>query len=212
MIKYLLIIALVSLALLTQSNAEYYRYIDENGNVVFTDNPGNIAENQRSKVKTFKEQQDAPSKSDEKNINNQYETEKETQRELRDILKKEYEAKEPCPPETKDQAKQAIKATWAEMAQAMASGNLEKAFGFFSFLARDKMKRKMSDMSKEQIKNIFSNYESIEIYTLYENDGIANCGVIRKEKSGTFSYPVSLAGISIASGELGVSNVSIGIF
>ena len=94
----------------------------------------------------------------------------------------------------------------------MASGNLEKAFGFFSFLARDKMKRKMSDMSKEQIKNIFSNYESIEIYTLYENDGIANCGVIRKEKSGTFSYPVSLAGISIASGELGVSNVSIGIF
>jgi hypothetical protein len=189
--KYLLIIVVVSLALLTQANAEYYKYIDENGNVVFTDNAGNIPENQRSKVKTFKEQQDAPSRSDEKNINIQYKTEKESQRELRDILRKESGAKEACLPETKDQARQAIKATWAEMAQAMASGNLEKAFGFFSFFSRDKMKREMSDMSKEQIKNIFSNYESIEIYTLRENDGIASCGVIRKEKSGTFSYPVS---------------------
>ncbi len=100
--KYLLIIVLVSLAFLTQANAEYYRYTDENGNVVFTDNAANIPENQRSKVKPIKEQQDAPSKSDEKNMKNQYKTEKETQRELRDILKKEYEAKGPCPPETKD--------------------------------------------------------------------------------------------------------------
>jgi hypothetical protein len=189
--KYLLIIVLASLALLTQANAEYYRYIDENGNVVFTDNASNIPENQRSRVKTIEEQHAPPSRSDEKNINIQYKTEKESQRELKDILRKESGGKEACPPETKDQAKQAIKATWAEMAQAMASGNLEKAFDFFPFFSRDKMKRKMADMSKEQIKNIFSNYESIGIYTLRENDGIASCGVIRKEKSGTFSYPVS---------------------
>ncbi|MGB5218190.1 MAG: DUF4124 domain-containing protein [Smithella sp.] len=168
-------------------HADFYGYTNEEGNVVFTDNPGNIPENQRSKVKTIEEQQNAPSKSNEKNINNQYLTEKETQRDL----KKEYVGKEPCPHETKDQARQAIKETWAGMAQAMASGNLERAIGFFTPGAREDMKRTVSTMSKENIREIFSDYESIEVSTLYEDDGIANGGVIRKEKSGIYSYPVS---------------------
>jgi hypothetical protein len=189
--KYLLILVVASLAILTQANAEYYKYIDENGNVVFTDNAGNIPENQRSKVKTFKEQQDSPSKPVEKDLGNKNANEKEAQGKLMDFLKREYSAKEVCPTKTKDQANQTIKATWGEMAQSMVSGDLEKALGFFSVFSRDAMRRRMSAMSKENMKDIFSNYKSIEINSLYEQDGIAEGGVIREDKSGTHSYPAS---------------------
>ncbi len=189
--KYVLIFIAISFALVSQANADFYKYVDENGNVVFTDNIGNISENQRSKVKILKEQQGEPQSSSEKDLPNQYKSEEEAQRQLMDTLKKNYGAKESCPVETKEQAEQAIKSTWSKMAQAMVPGNLEKAFSYFSSFSRDEMKRRMSDMSREQIKNIFSNYKSIEIEDLYQDDGIAECGIIREEKDGAYSYPAS---------------------
>ena len=100
-----------------------------------------------------------------------------------------YGAKESCPKETKEQAKQAIKSTWIKIVQAMVSGDIEKAFSYFPSFSRDEMKRRMSDMSREQLKKIFSNYKSIEIESLYQDDGVAECGILREEKDGTYSYP-----------------------
>jgi hypothetical protein len=106
-------------------------------------------------------------------------------------MKKEFNAKESCPTESKQQVEQAIRSTWTGMAQAMVSGKHDKAFSFFSVFSRDEMKRRMSGMKPEELKKIFSNFESIEIRSLYENDGIAECGVLRQEGSKTYSYPAS---------------------
>jgi hypothetical protein len=73
----------------------------------------------------------------------------------------------------------------------MVAGNLEQAFVLFSVFSRDEMRRKMSNMSKADIKEIFGSYKSIEINTIDEKDGTAECGVIREEKDGEFSYPAS---------------------
>ncbi len=189
--KYILILVFILFALVIHAHAEYYKYVDENENVVFTDNINNIPENQRSKVKILREQQGTPESSREKDLPNQYKSEEDTQRQFMDTLKKNYGAKESCPEETKGEAEQAIKTTWTKMAQAMVSGNLEKAFSYFSIFTRDEMRRKMSNMSREKIKNIFSNYKSIEIESFYQDDGIAECRIIREEKDGAYSYPAS---------------------
>ena len=188
--KYVLILIAISFALVTQANADFYKYVDENGNVVFTDNIGNIPENQRSKVNTFKEQQGSPQTPSENDLHYQHKSEEESQQQLIYTPKKEYGERKSCPDETKAEAEQAIKTTWTTMAQAMVSGNLEKALSYFSIPSRDEMKRKMSDRSREQLKRIFSNYKSITIGSLYLEDGIAECGIIRAEKDGEeYSYP-----------------------
>jgi hypothetical protein len=112
---------------------------------------------------------------------------------FKSYLKDKYniDAKDSCPAETKDQIEQSIKMLWKNQSQAMVSGNLEQAFGYFSVFSREEMKRRMSNMSGADIKEIFGSYKSIEINTLDENDGTAECGVIRQEKSGEFSYPAS---------------------
>lgn len=188
--KYVLILVVISFAFLTQAHAEFYKYVDENGNVVFTDNIGNIPENQRSKVKALKEQQGASQNSSENDLHNQSNSAEEAQRQIIDTPKRENRTRNSCPAETEAQAAQSIKTTWTTMVQAMVSGNLEKALSFFSITSRDDMKRKMLSMSSEQIKRIFSNYKSITIESIYLEDGFANCGIIRAEENGEeYSYP-----------------------
>lgn len=112
---------------------------------------------------------------------------------FKSYLKDKYniDAKDSCPAETKAQIEQNIKTLWKNQSQAMLSGNLDQAFVSFSVFSREEMKRSMSNLSRADIKEIFGSYKTIEINTIDENDGIAECGVIREEKSGEFSYPAS---------------------
>lgn len=57
------------MTLATSSFSEYYEYTDKNGEIIFTDDLGSIPENQRSKVKEFKEQKHSPPFTPPKNTN-----------------------------------------------------------------------------------------------------------------------------------------------
>ena len=112
----------------------------------------------------------------------------DAERRFKDFLKKEYGAKESCPDETQAEIQQAIKSTWSKMSKAMVAGDLERALTYFSVFTRESNRRKLSSFSLEDLKSIFGNYETIAIYTI--DKGAAECGLIRKEKTGNYSYPV----------------------
>jgi hypothetical protein len=180
--------------------AEYYQYEDSNGNAVFTDDPSSIPNSKRAKMKTVNDSQ-AAQKSTSENIRPDMHS-SEINNKQQDVIisdkfktylrdKYNIDAKESCPSETKAQIEKVIQSIWRQHSQAMISGNLNQAFGFFSVFTRDEMRRKMSDMSKSEIKEIFKSYKSIEINTLDKTDGIAECRVIRDEGSETFSYPAA---------------------
>ena len=197
-----IVLALFSLLVLPiAAYAEYYKYEDSNGSVVFTDNPSSIPGSKKAKIKKIKDSQETQKNNTENmrpranspEINNEEENDFIKDK-FRTYLKDKYNinAKETCHIETKLlQIEKIIKAIWRQQSQAMISGNLEHAFSFFSVFTRDEMRRKMSGMSKSEIKEIFESYESIEINSLDEKEGRAECGVIRAEGSETFSYPAS---------------------
>jgi hypothetical protein len=116
---------------------------------------------------------------------------KEQNIQLKDESANESDVKIDCAKQTRDQAEQTIKTTWDRMAALMVSGDYEKALEFFSYYARDEMKRKMARLSREDIRQTFSNYKSVEVLNLHLEDGVAECGIIREEKTGTYSYPAS---------------------
>lgn len=204
--KLVFIFVVICLMPLSNVSSEIYKYIDEKGAVVFTDNLGKVPEDQRPNVKEYK--------SNNKNINSSTENKREnvqrynseettsnksisgkqTDEQFKEMMKKaieeEYgiEVKESCPDETETDRRRAIETTWAEMSNEMIDGNLEKALSYFSMMSRDQNKRKMMNLSKDQLKSIYGSFEKLEIYTL--NKGNAECGAIRTESSGSFSYPV----------------------
>lgn len=112
---------------------------------------------------------------------------------MKQYLQEKYNinAKEACPDGTTEQVKRSINTLWKEHSQAMITGNLEKGFRCFSIFTQDEMQRRFSNMPKAEIKEYYASYESIEIYDLDLQDGVANGGVVRKEKSEEFSYPVT---------------------
>jgi hypothetical protein len=107
---------------------------------------------------------------------------------FKDVLQKEYGAKASCPDETQTEIQQAITSTWSKISMAMVAGDLERALTYFSVFSRESNRRQLSSFSAERLKSIFGNYETIAIYTI--DEGVAECGVIRKEKTGKYSYPV----------------------
>jgi hypothetical protein len=101
------------------------------------------------------------------------------------------EAQDSCPAETKEMIGQNIKTVWQRHSQSMISGNLEHAYSYFSVFTRDEQRRSMSRFGKSELKKIFSSYKAIEINTVDEKEGIAECGVLRDEGTETFSYPAA---------------------
>ena len=190
----------LSFTITIPAHAEYYKYEDSNGNVVFTDNSSSIPSSKRAKIETAKDSQESQISISEnfRPDTNAHEINNDKQddfirKKFKTYLKDKYNiiAKDSCPTETKLQIEKVIKSIWRQQSQAMISGNMEQAFGYFSVFTRDEMRRRMSNKSKSEIKEIFGSYKSIEINTLDEKDGTAECGVIRDEGSGTFSYPAS---------------------
>ncbi|MFO8083202.1 MAG: DUF4124 domain-containing protein [Desulfobacterales bacterium] len=56
-------IILVSMMFAVHGYAQIYRYVDQEGNIRFTDNPGNIPKEQREVAKTIKEIKSSPEES-----------------------------------------------------------------------------------------------------------------------------------------------------
>lgn len=189
MINYIILFILIFGASIP-AYGEYYKYEDSNGNVIITDNPSNVPESQKSKTKTIKQPQaDQITTSESEGKRNKYD--EELNKQLQDKFVNESNAKKNCAKQTRDQAEQAIKTTWKRMAELMVSGDYEKAYDFFS--NKDEMKRKMAGLTREDIKMIFGSYKSIKVESLYQDDVIedAQCGIIREEKSGIYSYSAS---------------------
>jgi hypothetical protein len=67
--RYILIIVVIFFALATQANAELYKYIDENGTIVFTDDISKVPENQWSNVKKDRDLHSGSNKSANKKPN-----------------------------------------------------------------------------------------------------------------------------------------------
>ncbi|RII26070.1 MAG: hypothetical protein CXR30_17065 [Geobacter sp.] len=171
-----LIFAFITLLALTApAFAEYYKYEDSNGNVVFTDNPSSIPRSKSAKMNTVRDSQETQKQISE-NIRPDTHSPEINNKKQEDFIREKFktylkdkhniEAKESCPAETRVQITNVIKTIWRQQSQAMISGNLDQAFGFFSVFSRDEMRRKMSSMSKSEIKEIFGSYKSIEINTL----------------------------------------------
>ncbi|GBE53869.1 hypothetical protein BMS3Bbin15_00015 [archaeon BMS3Bbin15] len=75
------------------------------------------------------------------------------------------------------------------MKTALLAGDAETALTYFVEDSKDRYREKFTQLSDDQINSIFSNIIEFEIYSV--NDSIAQCGAIRVESGGTFSYPVT---------------------
>ena len=205
MIRIIFLLFLCTIISPTSVIGEFYKYIDENGNVLFTDDIGKVPEAQRSKTENYNYRNSAPNESDyfsesqtsfdanESNYSSESETSSEADEVLenyKEFLKEKYGAKETCPDETDSEIQQAIETTWSHFTQAMIAGDLEEAFTYIAIFHQDEIRRKIEDLGKKELKDIYSSFERVQIETLYKDDGVAECGAIREEKTGTYSYPM----------------------
>lgn len=55
-----LIIVIVAMAFAAPASAEFYRYVDEHGNAMYTDDLSNVPPDQRDKVKPYEESESVP--------------------------------------------------------------------------------------------------------------------------------------------------------
>lgn len=167
-------------------SAEFYKYVDEKGTMVFTDDITKIPENKRHKVEINK---DRPGTSPSAI---KQESEKSGQEEFNRLLRKYFEekfrAKESCPLDTDTEIEEAIEYAWNSIARAMMAGKLEKALSHFSVFTRDEYRRRLSGHGRDHLQSLFGSIESLEVSELTK--GRAECGAIRKEGSRVYSYPV----------------------
>jgi hypothetical protein len=170
------------------AGAEYYKYVDEDGNVTFTDNLNKIPEEKRSNANVFKPEQSNPRLPPGASANSPQMGDEEAARRLMEMMKKDFGAKGVCPAETEDEAGRAIQNTWTKMTRAVIAGDLEATLTYFTIFSRDEYRRRLSGYDKEKLKAIFGSYDSLDIGK-FEGRQV-ECGAIRHEKTGTYSYPI----------------------
>jgi hypothetical protein len=166
--------------------AEYYKYVDEKGTMVFTDDITKIPENERHKVEINKDRPGTPLPGFRQE--SERPGQEEFNRLLRNYFEEKYGAKESCPSETDAEVGEVIEYAWNSMARAMVWGKLEKALNHFSVFTRDEYRRRLSDYSGDHLRTLFESIEYLEVSELTK--GRAECGAIRKEGSRVYSYPV----------------------
>ncbi len=191
------LIVITSLIFTASAKADYYTYVDKNGSVVFTDDPGKIPDEQRSKAqrsgeKPLQEQQDGNIKAKKTGNTGEGADERQEKRKFIEMIEKSYNIKvrENCPPETKDEILASLESAWKGMSKAFISGDLETAVTYFSVFSRDEYRRRLSGFSKDEVDAIFRNVKGLVLESL-SDDKMAECGVIREEKGAEYSYPVS---------------------
>lgn len=169
--------------------AEYYKYIDENELILFTDDLSKVPEDQRPKVQRYQDREKPSSnmRTYSGKENSSYDKEQERERFI-EFMKEKLGAKESCPGETETETKEVIRSTWFKMTQILIGGNTEQALSYFSLFTRDKYRRILSDFDKQKIEHMFGNMKDFMVDTLYKRH--AECSVIREESGGRYSYPI----------------------
>jgi len=82
-----------------------------------------------------------------------------------------------------------LRAKWNAMKTALMAGDIETALNYFVEGSKNKYNTIFTQMSSADINSIFSNINEFKIYSI--NERVAQCGAIRVESGGTFSYPVT---------------------
>ncbi|MBI5099602.1 MAG: right-handed parallel beta-helix repeat-containing protein [Nitrospirae bacterium] len=82
-----------------------------------------------------------------------------------------------------------LKAKWEGMKGALMTGDITTAIGYFVEGSKSRYNAILVQMSSADINSIFSNINELKIYSVKER--AAQCGAIRVESGGTFSYPVT---------------------
>ncbi len=82
-----------------------------------------------------------------------------------------------------------LRSKWEGMKGALLSGNMERALTYFVVVSRDRYIQLFTELSSARINSIFSNISEFKLDTLYGQ--VAECGAIRIETGGRYSYPVT---------------------
>jgi hypothetical protein len=82
-----------------------------------------------------------------------------------------------------------LKGKWEGMKEALMAKDVETSISYFIPASQNQYKQLFLELSTDQINAIFSNIIDIKVDDF--NDGNAECGAIRIESDGTYSYPVT---------------------
>jgi PKD repeat protein len=77
---------------------------------------------------------------------------------------------------------------WAGMKSALIAGDIDKALTYFVSASQPRYRSKLTQLTSVQINLIFSNIIDLTVGRV--SDNAAQCGAIRQEPSGIYSYPV----------------------
>jgi len=178
----IIIIFLISLVFITKVSAEIYKYIDENGTIVLTDNANNIPKNQRSKVETFK-QQKKPPKSDQiihancredltseelQLLKQRGESEKQIQY-IKCTLKAECEQNKVWSEEEKHVLDKLLRLKWNQMMKALGQGDIDTAVSYFIVEKRDTYRKMFSAFPKKMLPEMSRDLSNIHMDKVYGN-------------------------------------------
>jgi len=89
---------------------------------------------------------------------------------------------------SKEQLEKQLKDIWEQMKSAIIAGKMETALSYFMPGIQRDYKKIFTDMGPDKIKTFFSKSKSIHLTNSYGK--VANCGIMREEADGTFSYPL----------------------
>jgi hypothetical protein len=90
----------------------------------------------------------------------------------------------------KNQIDTLLKAKWEGMKVALMQGDIETSISYFLPASQDQYMQIFTELSTDQIYAIFSNVIDFKVDSLI--DGSAECGALRVESDGTYSYPVTV--------------------
>ena len=89
----------------------------------------------------------------------------------------------------KEQLDRLLKAKWEGMKGELLAGDVEKTLSFFMEGSKDTYRAIFTGMSPDDISAAFSPIVDLQVDTVYDN--FAECGAIRVESDGRYSYPVT---------------------
>lgn len=105
-----------------------------------------------------------------------------------------YFATQEVQAESREEVEKKLQEIWMSMTSALLAGNIEQALTYFIASKRDEYRKTFEEMGRREIQSVFSNIREFELDSLYED--YAECGAIRIEKGGRYSYPVAFRKIS----------------
>lgn len=175
--------------LAANGHAEFYEYIDANGNVVLSDNAGNIPENKKSKIKKLDEVRDNPSKSHPESrtgrmqnaLTENEEIEmyiedlkrkgatEEQIHEIRCMIKVKREPDKVWSEKEKIELDSLLRLKWNQLRNALNRGDVDTAVTYFYEGSRDTYRKMYSSFSKQILSEMSRELSDIHMVSVDGN-------------------------------------------